>query len=620
MHNSFSIWSKIGLRFFLVWCALQVTRILFLIYNASFLNVAAADFIFTLPFDCCTIALYFLPYVFIYFFPVNSRYTPIKEQIGSSLFYLILVFLIIINMWDVAYFPFSQRRTTFDSFLFLIQSPDKGLIKFFILDFWWLSLYTLLLSISLIYVDYRWHKNKKNKDVSIKYQLLHFVLAALVFFTMGRWSFGLKPLGVLDANNYVVSENVPFILNTAFVTLKTIQVEKLPTTKLIDLETSKKYFNPIKKTVAKKTTHSTKNVVFIILESFGDKMLKQTVNGIKLTAFTDSLLNQSYYFENGIANGQQSIESLPAIFASLPNLMRTPYILSSFCNNKLNALPSILKTRGYSTAFFHGAKNGSMRFDSFSKILGFDNYYGLNEYPNKQHYDGIWGIPDGYFNKWAVDKISKMKQPFLVSIFTISSHHPYKIPIKYGKNISKKFTKEQLAFYYADKSLQLFFEKAASEKWYKNSLFVICADHIPQQLHSSPNSVFDKFHVPIAFFTPDKSLRAKKLTSYFQHLDIVPFILNYLGVESTYYAFGNLKSTCEGLVYLNGNYILINKDGEIHFNESKNSSTCNIKNSEKQDITKKNLLTLSRKHNLNRLKSMIARYRIDLQNNKTTNK
>lgn len=620
MSNSFSIWSKISLRFFLVWCALQVTRILFLIYNANFLKVTAADFIFTLPFDFCTIALFFLPYVFIYFFPVNSRYTPVKEQIGSVLFYLILVFIIIINMWDVAYFPFSQRRTTFDSFLFLIQSPDKGLLKFFILDFWWLSLYTVLLSTSLIYIDYRWHKDTKRKLVSIKYQLLHFLLAALVFFSIGRWSFGLKPLGVLDANNYVVSENVPFILNTAFVTLKTIQVEKLPTTKLIDLEASKKYFNPIKKIVATKTTHSTKNVVFIILESFGDKMLKQTVNGIKLTAFTDSLLKQSYYFENGIANGQQSIESLPAIFASLPNLMRTPYILSSFCNNKLNALPSILKKRGYSTAFFHGAKNGSMRFDSFSKILGFENYYGLNEYPNKKHYDGIWGIPDGYFNKWVVDKISKMKQPFLASIFTISSHHPYTIPIKYAKNISKKLTKEQLAFYYADKSLQLFFKKAACEKWYKNTLFVICADHIPQQLQSNPNSVFDKFHVPIAFFTPDKSLGAKKLTSYFQHLDIAPFILKYLGVESTYYAFSNPESTYEGLVYLNGNYILINKDGEIYFNESKNSVTHVNKKTEKQAVTKNNLLTLSNKHDLKRLKSIIARYRIDVQNNKTTNK
>jgi hypothetical protein len=149
-------------------------------------------------------------------------------------------------MWDVAYFSYSQRLTTFDTFSFLIQSPDKGLIHYFILDYWWISMASILLITAFILLDKRLAKNQKKPILPLKFQLLHLIFGSLLFFSIGRWSFGPKPLGVLDANIYTNAENVPFVLNTAFVTLKTIQSEQLPNKSLISLEESKKYFNPIK--------------------------------------------------------------------------------------------------------------------------------------------------------------------------------------------------------------------------------------------------------------------------------------------------------------------------------------------------------------------------------------
>jgi phosphoglycerol transferase MdoB-like AlkP superfamily enzyme len=520
-------------------------------------------------------------------------------------------------MWDVAYFQFSQRLSTFDTFSFLIQSPDKGLINYFILDYWWVSLTSILLITSIIMLDLRLAKKRNKQYVSIKYQVLYFAIGSLLFFSIGRWSFGPKPLGVLDANKYTSAKNVPFLLNTAFVTLKTIQSEKLPTSSLISLEESKKYFNPIKEISSSSKKENKKNVVIIILESFSDKMIHQTINGIKNTPFTDSLLSQSCYYENGIANGKQSIEALPAIFASIPHLMNTPYILSSFCNNKLNALPSILKSHGYSTAFFHGAKNGSMRFDSFSKKLGFDRYYGKDEYPNQNHDNGFWGISDGYFNPWTIQEISKIKQPFFVSLFTISSHHPYQIPKTYNKKISGALSKEQLSFHYADESLRDFFSKAQKEPWYKNTVFVICADHIPQQLDKTSKTIFDKFHIPIAFFTPDKSIPIEKKSSYFQQIDIEPYILNYLAINTTYYAFGKGAANHESLLYLNGSFYLLSNDTEIIFNESTNTAIFIDKITNKRIRSENKSLTLKYRGMLFRLKSMIERYRNDLRRNQT---
>ena len=618
MKYSFTTWTSVIHRFLLLWLALISTRLFFWGLNASYFDLEAMDFMYTIPFDLSTIALYCLPIVFIHFFPLNKRYDFIKNRVVSIIFYLILIIFICLNMWDTAYFSFSQRRTSFDVFLFLIQSPDNGLLRYFIIDYFWISLAALALITLFIFLDVYLAKKRKEIDTPLKNQFLHLILASAVFFVIARWSFGPKPLGVLDANKYTLSENVPFILNTAFVTLKTIQSEQFPSTSLIDIKESKAYFNPIKSVVQTKQTNTNKNVVFIILESFGDKMIHQTINGVKLTPFTDSLLDQSCYFKNGIANGKQSIEAMPAIFASIPNLMATPYILSSFCNNKLNALPSILKTKGYSSAFFHGAKNGSMRFDSFSKKLGFDTYFGLNEYPNQSHYDGLWGIPDGYFNPWALSKINQMKQPFLASLFTMSSHHPFDIPKAYGSEISSKLTKEQLSFYYADESLRDFFDKARNMAWYQNTLFVICADHIPQQFNGGVKSIVDYFHIPIAFYTPDHSIIPEINTSYFQHIDIEPYVLNYLGIETNYYAFGNDVLTSEAICYSNGNYYILTNDSEIMFNEAANKIVVKDKSSKQSKIYENKSFTLRNKLLLLRLKSIISRYRNDLMHNKTS--
>ncbi len=61
------------------------------------------------------------------------------------------------------------------------------------------------------------------------------------------------------------------------------------------------------------------------------------------------------------------------------------------------ACAHLLKEKGYYSAFFHGAPNGSMGFDSFSRMVGFDDYFGLNEYPVKSDFDGMWGVWDEPF-------------------------------------------------------------------------------------------------------------------------------------------------------------------------------------------------------------------------------
>ena len=213
-------------------------------------------------------------------------------------------------------------------------------------------------------------------------------------------------------------------------------------------------YNPIIKLDQKKTINK-KNVVVIILESFGDENV-----GRGYTPFLDSLITKSYYFKHGFANGKVSIDAVPSILSSITSLMNNSFISSSFSLNKINGLPKILKKEGYGTSFFHGSFNGSQNFDQYAQVAGFDHYYGKDQYDGKEAFDGKWGIYDEEFMQFFCNKLTTFKEPFFSSIFTISSHNPYRVPEKYKGKFSKGTTEIHESIGYSDFALQNFFNTA----------------------------------------------------------------------------------------------------------------------------------------------------------------
>ncbi len=157
-------------------------------------------------------------------------------------------------------------------------------------------------------------------------------------------------------------------------------------------------------------------------------------------------MQQGLTFTNAFANGKRSIEALPSILSSLPAIMDNAFVTSLYSSNPIESLAAILKNKGYQTSFFHGGKNGTMGFDNFTKLVGIDAYFGLNEYPNEEDYDGNWGIYDEPYLQYFCNQISLMKEPFFTSVFTLSSHHPYsgKICRQISQRKSDQFGKYRL--------------------------------------------------------------------------------------------------------------------------------------------------------------------------------
>jgi len=300
--------------------------------------------------------------------------------------------------------------------------------------------------------------------------------------------------------------------------------------------------------------------------------------------------------------------------------MDDPFITSPYCNNQHSTLPRTLKKHGYSSAFFHSANNGSMRFDSYASQAGFDHYFGRNEYGNDAHFNGIWGISDGYFNPWAARKISTLSAPFFCTLFTISSHHPYTIPAHRKGKVIQGPQPICAAINYSDWALKRFFEVARKQPWYKNTLFVLLADHTPPSSDPLFGSSQWMYRIPIAFYHPSGRIKPKKAQKFLQQIDIMPTLLDILNIQTTYYAFGSSYlqgKTGKGMTYLEGTYHLFFDKYMSVFKNHRVTNVYNVGYAEGVTIDSlQNLKNTSQKY-LPRFKALIQRYNRDIIDNKT---
>jgi phosphoglycerol transferase MdoB-like AlkP superfamily enzyme len=261
--------------------------------------------------------------------------------------------------------------------------------------------------------------------------------------------------------------------------------------------------------------------------------------------------------------------------------LETPYVISHYANNQINGLAELLKKKGYYSAFFHGAPNGSMGFDSFTKMAGFNDYFGLNQYPDKSDFDGIWGVWDEPFLKFFAEKLNSFKQPFLASIFTVSSHHPFKVPEKYTGKFKKGPAPILEVIGYTDFALQKLFHEMSLSPWFKNTLFVITADHTNESVHKEFQNNFGAYCVPIIFFKPGSDLKGYK-HRIAQQIDIMPTVLNYLNYDEEYIAFGNnlLDDSYESFAFNTNSstYNLYMKDHILEMIDNKPVGLYNFKN------------------------------------------
>ena len=466
------------------------------------------------------------------------------------------------NLCDCVYFPYTGKRTTTSVFYEFANEGTGGMAKIMGEQFlanWYLVLLAFLLSWVLwkAFLPKRLAGETRRHTPLWRYYVVQtVVLVAAVPLCVGGMRGGftaaVRPITISNANQFVDRPaETGIVLNTPFSIFRTLSKKPLVTPDYMSDAEAEALYSPIHMP-ADSVAFTPKNVVVIILESFSKQhfgyynqtLRKEGYRGF--TPFLDSLIaHHAMTWQYSYANGRKSIEGMPSTLSSLPNYVE-PLFLTPASLNRMSGLARELgEQKGYTTAFFHGAQNNSMGFQAFARATGFKRYFGRTEYNEDPHFhgdddfDGTWAIWDEEFLQFYAQQMSKMQQPFMTAVFTASSHTPFDLPERY-KGVFPKGEKEiQEAIAYTDYALRRFFEEASKQPWYKNTLFVLTADHCSTHIDPYYKTSLGYFNVPIIFFAPgDSTLHGYDQERVVEQVDIMPTVLGYLHYDKPYLAFG----------------------------------------------------------------------------------
>jgi phosphoglycerol transferase MdoB-like AlkP superfamily enzyme len=522
-----------------------------------------------LKFDVSALIYINAIYILLHLIPFPFRYNEGFQKFCKWLFIITNSLGIIANLIDFVYYKFTLKRTTATVFGQFSNEQNKfKLFVDFLKDYW----YLLLLLVVFIWAFHKLYQLVKVKN-TVRFTwpvyLLHTgLLLAITLMCItgvrGGWGFGTRPITLSNAGEFVdTPDQMSLVLNTPFAIIRTLRVSKLKPVNYYDEQTLNAIYNPIHQP-ADTASFKKLNVVFLIIESLGKEhvgSLNKDLLGGKYkgyTPFLDSLVGESYTFTHTYANGRKSIDALPSVITGIPSI-NEPFVLSIYSGNKTTSIAQLLGEKGYETAFFHGAPNGSMGFSSYTHLAGIKKYFGQNEYQKKGDSDGTWGIWDDPYMQYMANEMNTLKQPFFASFFSLSSHHPFRLPDEYVGKFPKGPLPVQEPLGYTDMALRNFFRTASKMPWYKNTLFVLCADHATVSYLPEYQNSPGYFSIPILFYRPGGELKGKA-DKLVQQIDIMPTVLNYLHYDKPYFSFG-----FDAFDKKTDNFVLNNNDGSFNF-------------------------------------------------------
>ncbi|NLA64061.1 MAG: sulfatase-like hydrolase/transferase [Bacteroidales bacterium] len=599
-----SFWSNIYvvllLRLLLVFALYTITRFLFYVLNPSLFTDIDAGYLASLmyrglKFDASAIAYTNSLVILMHILPFRFRYNKVYQKVVSIIFYIVNTIGITFNMIDVVYYRYTMKRTTSGIFQ-EFENENPGNFVSFIWDFWYITFIIIALVLLMVWV-YKKIRVKRpyiNLKGYVYYPLSLVLMAVVGYYTVGAmrggYEAGTRPITLSNAAEYIRKpEHRAIVLNTPFSIIRTVGKSLLQRKEYFDKTELNEIFYAQHQLMADTTATNLfnkfegHNVVLIIWESLGKEWVGELNKDIEdykgYTPFVDSLVNESYVFTRGYANGRKSIDALPSIIAGIPS-SETPFILSHYSGNTINSLASVLKNKQYYSAFYHGAPNGSMGFSAFMQQAGFDSYLGMTEYDKKEDFDGHWGIWDEPFLQYMANDIKNLKEPFLASVFTLSSHYPYRLPTEYKDVFPKGHIPIHEGLGYSDNALRKFFETASQQDWYNNTLFVITGDHAVDGHLPEYKTAQGAFSIPFIFYAPGTDFVGRNDSTVVQQTDIMPTLLSMLGVEDKFIAFGNnmFNPAAPHFAYnfYNGAHQLIEGDWMLQFMNERTIALYNI--------------------------------------------
>ena len=281
------------------------------------------------------------------------------------------------------------------------------------------------------------------------------------------------------------------------------------------------------------------NVVFIILESFTADVVESLGGEPGISPELGLLMRQGISFSNVYASGDRTDKGLIAVLSAFPAQATKSIISETDKQEHLPSVAQVFKEQGYQTSFIYGGESEFFGFKPYVLSHGFDHSTDKLAFDPKDQ-NSKWGAHDGVVFKRFQKQLEQLKQPFFATMLTLSNHEPFEIPEAPrfpGSDLPNRF---RSTAFYTDKSLGAFMRQARQEPWFKNTLFVIVADHghrLPKEQYAISES--QRFHIPLVMFGEviKPAYRGKTMAVFGSQTDIAHTVLGQLGLDGRRFPF-----------------------------------------------------------------------------------
>lgn len=297
------------------------------------------------------------------------------------------------------------------------------------------------------------------------------------------------------------------------------------------------------------------NLVIVLEESMGATFV-ESLGGVRVTPELEKLKQDGWWFEQLYATGTRSVRGIEAVVAGYPPTPARSVVKLSLAQQNFYTLALGLRRQGYHTEFLYG---GEAHFDN---MRGFFTGNGFQKVVDRREmqprFEGSWGASDEDLFDKSLERLQHLHaqgQPFFTLIFTSSNHEPFEFPD--GKITLHEPDKQTVnnAVKYADFALGKFIREAKKQAYWKDTLFLIVADH-DNRVYGDTLVPIKKFHIPGLILGAD--MKEQKVSTIASQIDLGPTLLSLMGVTSEHPMIGRdlaRDNTAPGRALLQfGNY------------------------------------------------------------------
>lgn len=270
-----------------------------------------------------------------------------------------------------------------------------------------------------------------------------------------------------------------------------------------------------------------KSVVLISIESLSADFLAHYGNTQNITPFLDSLATKSLMFTNLYATGNRTVRGLEALTLCIPPTAGESIIKRKNNKNKFTT-GSVFRSKGYDVKFLYGGDSYFDNMEDFYKGNGYDIVDRSSFKPEEIAFGNIWGVSDEDMARKAIEVMNieaKSGKPFFNHWMTVSNHRPFTYPD--GRiDIPGNAKSREGGVKYTDYSIRKFFEMAKKQDWYKNTVFVIVADHCASSAGKTELPM-DKYRIPGMIFS-EGFIEPQQFNGLMSQIDVMPTLLGLL--------------------------------------------------------------------------------------------